>query len=321
MHTLKEYQAIAERNIQENPHRDEPISLYEPIHYTMEAGGKRLRPAMALMACEMACGDYRPALNIAHALEMFHNFTLLHDDIMDKSDMRRGQPTVHKKWDNNTAILSGDAMVMLAYELLSRTESPNLSRMVRRFTQAGLNVCRGQQYDMDFEQAPAISLPQYMEMIRLKTAELLSVSLELGAMAGGAPDAMLAQLHSYGTQLGLAFQLQDDYLDSFGDEGTFGKATGSDIVNNKKTWLLISALEQATGQQKDKLLQSIEMPIRKREEKTQTVLGIYRELGLDRQINERIGQHLALAKEAIRQTGGPTETALELLAKLENRKK
>jgi geranylgeranyl diphosphate synthase type II len=273
------------------------------------------------MACEMAGGDYRPALDIAHALEMFHNFTLLHDDIMDKSQMRRGKPAVHKKWGENTAILSGDAMVMLSYKLLGSTAVPNMEQIARRFTEAGLNVCRGQQYDMDFERSMDVRIDQYMEMIRLKTAELLSVSLELGALAGGAGREMVGQLRAYGTSLGLAFQLQDDYLDSFGDERTFGKPTGSDIANNKKTWLLISALQEARGKDKETLMEILESPLAERGGGVGKVLHIYRQLGLDKKIKQATAHYLAQARQAIQDYAKAAPTAIELLNKLENRNK
>ena len=219
----------------------EPKGLYEPIGYALAAGGKRLRPLLCLTACSLFGGDEKKALPAALALEVFHNFTLLHDDVMDHASVRRGRPCVHKKWDENTAILSGDAMLIEAYKLLSQLPAELLSPVLTWFNQMAIEVCEGQQYDVENEQKADVSLADYMEMIRLKTAVLLATSLRIGAYIGGANEQDQTAIYQFGILIGEAFQIQDDYLDCFGDEQTFGKAIGGDIREGKKTWLWLKA--------------------------------------------------------------------------------
>jgi len=222
----------------------EPELLYAPIGYSMTGGGKRLRPMLVLLACALYADDVRPALPAAAAVEMFHNFTLLHDDIMDHAAVRRGKPSVFAKWGENAAILSGDAMLICAYRLLAQSPEARLPELLNVFNEMALQVCEGQQYDMDFEQKPKVSVVEYMHMIELKTSVLLAGSAVIGAILGGASEEDCRKLRRFGIELGLAFQLQDDLLDSYGDE-RLGKVIGGDILEGKKTYLMITAMSHA----------------------------------------------------------------------------
>ena len=213
-----------------------PKSLYDPIEYILSLGGKRIRPALVLMACNLYKENVDTAVNPALGLEVFHNFTLLHDDLMDDADKRRNKPTVHKVWNANTAILSGDAMLIAAYQLIGETESESLKEILDLFTRTALEICGGQQYDMEFESRTDVTEEEYIEMIRLKTAVLLACALKMGAIMGNAPKADAETLYQFGINIGLAFQLQDDLLDVYGDTATFGKNIGGDILCNKKTF-------------------------------------------------------------------------------------
>ena len=227
-----------------------PKELYEPIEYTMHLGGKRLRPAMLIAANQMFGGDTSQVRSAAIGIETFHNFTLLHDDLMDKSPLRRGMPTVYCKWDQNTAILSGDTMLSLATKYILAQNHPNFYKIVSCFNETAIGVYEGQQYDMNFETRTDVTIPEYMEMIRLKTAVLLAGALKLGALYTSANDTDIAHLYSFGTHFGLAFQLQDDLLDAYGDVKVLGKQTGQDILDNKKTFLYLKALENTPQHQK-----------------------------------------------------------------------
>lgn len=237
-----------------------PVQLYEPISYTLELGGKRLRPVMALMACQLFGEDPQRAMMPAVGLEIFHNFTLLHDDVMDRADMRRGRPTVHAKWNANVAILSGDAMFALASSLIAQAPAESLSSVLNTFNGLALGVCEGQQYDMNFETQAKVEMAEYMEMIRLKTAVLLAGALQIGALVAGAPGPAVQHLHAFGTRIGLAFQLQDDLLDLYADEAKFGKKIGSDIRENKKTFLYIKALELLDWDDRTRLEETFRTP-------------------------------------------------------------
>ena len=251
---------IIEKSLSELGYADqEPRALFEPIGYTLSLGGKRVRPLLCLLACRLYSDNIATALPIARALEVFHNFTLLHDDLMDKSPIRRGQPTVYRKWNDNTAILSGDAMSIEAYRSLEGIESPQLLfKVLPFFNKMAIEICKGQQYDMDFEEREHVSVAEYIEMIRLKTAVLLGAALRLGALAAGAYDSDAQILDEVGQALGLAFQIQDDYLDVYGDEKTFGKPIGGDIMNGKKTLMLLytqAKLERDDRAELDRLMQ------------------------------------------------------------------
>ncbi len=231
----------------------EPQGLYAPIAYALSSGGKRLRMQLVLAGCRLVGGNEQDALPFAEAIEVFHNFTLLHDDVMDRADVRRGKPTVHIQWNDNTAILSGDQMLIEAYRLLEGVPQQHLPQLLRLFTKTATEICEGQQYDVDFEQRDDVQISDYIEMIRLKTSVLLAAALQGGAIIGGANETEQQALYNYGIHLGLAFQIQDDLLDCFGDPETFGKAIGGDISCNKKTYLLLSARDNADEKQRAEL--------------------------------------------------------------------
>ena len=257
-----------------------PAGLYEPVDYTMASGGKRVRPALTLMACNLFCEDIEKALMPAIALEFFHNFTLLHDDVMDNADLRRNRPTVHKRWNENTAILSGDAMLILAYQYMCQAQPEILPALLDTFSRTALEVCEGQQYDMDFEQRTDVSIDEYLQMIRLKTAVLLAACLKTGAICGGANATNSELLYRFGISLGLAFQIQDDWLDVYADQDVFGKAIGGDILSGKKTYLLLTAFEKADEKTRWELsacLNDQKMPAG---EKISKVITIYNHLGV-----------------------------------------
>lgn len=243
--TLKDYILLFSNYLNKNNSIQEPKSLYEPMQYILDLGGKRIRPVLALISAEGFGGNVQDALSTAMAVEVFHNFTLLHDDIMDHALLRRGKPTVHEKWNVNTAILSGDVMVIKAYHYIENYEPEVFKSLTQLLTKTATEVCEGQQYDMDFEIQKEVTLPQYMEMIRLKTAVLLGASLQMGAIVAKASPENQQKIYDFGEQIGLAFQLQDDFLDTFGNVETFGKQIGGDIVENKKTWLYLKTLTLA----------------------------------------------------------------------------
>jgi geranylgeranyl diphosphate synthase type II len=256
-----------------------PEKLYEPIHYVLSLGGKRIRPILMMMAYQLYKDDVDKILNQAVGIEMYHNFTLLHDDLMDCADKRRGNPTVHVKWNNNAAILSGDAMTILAYQYMSLCDTRYLPSVLKTFTQTALEICEGQQMDMDFEIRDDVSETEYIEMIRLKTAVLLAGSLKIGAILGGAFDKDASLLYDFGIQIGLAFQLQDDYLDVYGDVKSFGKNIGGDILCNKKTYLLIKTIELADDESMMQLKHWLESDD-KSEKKIKAVTDIYNKLDI-----------------------------------------
>lgn len=270
-----------------------PPELYDPIRYIMSLGGKRMRPLLTLMAAYLFTDDWKKAVRPALAVEVFHNFTLMHDDIMDQAPLRRGQPTVHEKWNPNIAILSGDVMLVRAYELLLNVESDQLKPAMARFTQTAAEVCEGQQMDMNFETRWDVTEAEYIDMIRLKTSVLLGYALELGGLIGKADAESVAHLYEGGVNIGLGFQLKDDLLDVYGDPAKFGKQVGGDIIANKKTFLLIEALEQASGSIKDELTDWLNRSEFDKAKKVKAVTTIYDQLGI-RQITEaRINSYFA----------------------------
>ena len=255
-----------------------PHELYLPIGYALESGGKRIRPALVLMACDLFGGTKDDAMGAALAIEVFHNFTLLHDDIMDNAETRRNRLTVHKKWNANTAILSGDAMMIKSYEFLENTPAHLWTKLFPIFTRTALEVCEGQQYDMNFEICEEVALDEYFNMIRLKTAVLLGAALQLGAIIGGASDDDAQHLYDFGIAIGIAFQLKDDYLDTFGDEKSFGKRIGGDIVCGKKTFLLINALKQSTNDDRLLIQNTLADKLMSEEQKIRTITAVYEKL-------------------------------------------
>nr|WP_262908668.1 polyprenyl synthetase family protein [Hymenobacter translucens] len=285
----------------------EPEALYEPIRYIMALGGKRIRPLLTLLGAHLFTDELGPVVRPALATEVFHNFTLLHDDIMDQAPLRRGQPTVHEKWNANVAILSGDVMLVRAYELFLDVEPQLLPGILRKFSRTAAEVCEGQQWDMLFETKPDVSIGQYLDMIRLKTAVLLGFSLELGALLGGAAPADADLLRQFGVDVGLAFQLRDDLLDVYGDAATFGKRVGGDIVSDKKTFLLLTAQAQATAAHQAVLNQHIGQPVVNAEAKVAAITAVYNELGIREQTEACINRYFQRALEHLGQVAAPAE--------------
>lgn len=286
-----------ERHISQLPLPDDPSMLYTPIRYALDEGGKRMRPVLTLLAYNLFADDVERALPAAMAVEIFHNFTLLHDDIMDNAAMRRGRPSVYAKWGNNVAILSGDVMLIEAYKQLQGVSQEYLPRVLERFNTMSSQVCEGQQYDMDFETRQKVAVVEYMNMIELKTAALLSGSMTIGAILAGASESDVNKIYRAATEVGLAFQLQDDLLDSYGDE-RLGKKIGGDILEGKKTYLMIISLSHATEEQREVLRSTHLRTDLTDEQKIQTVKALYDELGApamtEQQINLRISRAVAI---------------------------
>ncbi|TKB97790.1 polyprenyl synthetase family protein [Pedobacter cryophilus] len=280
MHSIKELQQIIDQAVKETTYPAEPKELYEPISYLMSLGGKRLRPALVLMATDLFNGDIKAALAPALAIELFHNFTLMHDDIMDKAPLRRGKPTVHAKWNESVAILSGDVMFVKAYKMMIQVKPDILIQVLEIFNTTAVGVCEGQQIDMNFELRDEVSVAEYIEMIRLKTAVLLGGALKIGALIGEASETDAQHLYEFGENLGIAFQLQDDILDVYGDPEKFGKQVGGDIISNKKTFLLITALALAKGDVLEELNHWLSLKEFNPEEKVMAVRAIYDQLGI-----------------------------------------
>ena len=265
-----------------------PSSLYEPIRYVLSMGGKRIRPVLMLLSYNMFRENPEEILMPACALETYHNYTLLHDDLMDNADLRRGHETVHRKWDANTAILSGDSMLVLAYQRMAQCDKQKMPEVLSLFTETALEIGEGQQYDMDFEHRNNVTEDEYIEMIRLKTSVLLACAMKIGAILAGASKEDADNLYRFGEQIGLAFQLQDDYLDVYGDTRVFGKAIGGDITSNKKTYMLINAMLRANDTQRAELEKWISATEFDREEKIAAVTRLYNEIGIDKLAQEKI---------------------------------
>lgn len=284
---------------------ERPDTLYAPIRYIMGLGGKRIRPLLTLLGAHLFTDELSGIIRPALATEVFHNFTLLHDDLMDQAPLRRGQATVHEKWNPNVAILSGDVMLVRAYELLLDVEPALLPTVLRRFGQTAAEVCEGQQWDMNFETEPQVSIAQYLDMIRLKTAVLLGFCLELGARLAGASEEDAEHLRQFGTDIGLAFQLRDDLLDVYGDAATFGKRVGGDIVSDKKTFLLLTAQAQANESQQFILRQLIAQPVTDADAKVAAVRGIYDELNIRSQTEALINDYFQDALQHLERVAAP----------------
>lgn len=287
----KEFIAALEKEVQELELNAQPIELYEPIRYLMALGGKRMRPVFALMAYHLFKSDWQKAVAPSLAIEVFHNFTLMHDDIMDKAPLRRGKMTVHEKWNENIAILSGDVMLVKAYDYLNKVKDLSLEEfqyLVHRFNITAAEVCEGQQYDMNFESRTEVSIEEYLEMIRLKTSVLVGFSLEMGALLAGESRQVASKLYRIGELVGLGFQLKDDILDVYGNPETFGKQPGGDILSNKKTYLLISALQQAENELSETLVYWLSEKAPQGTEKVQAVTAIYNVLGIREQAEQKV---------------------------------
>lgn len=274
-----------------------PVELYQPISYILKLGGKRIRPVLTLMACNLFSDEFEDSIHPALAVEIFHNFTLLHDDIMDKALMRRNHATVHQKWNENIAILSGDAMNIIAYQHLCRTQRKYIPELIDIFSKVAIEICEGQQLDMNFENLNNVTIPEYLEMIRLKTAVLLATSLEIGAICGCAGNTEREQLYNFGLNLGLAFQVQDDLLDAFGTEEEFGKNIGGDILACKKTFLYLKALELSSEKQRQELFSIYNASGNK--EKIKRVLEIYDELNVKNHASRTVEYYTENAMKAL----------------------
>ena len=283
---LQAYLQYVEKSIAEINFPKTPASLYEPMTYILSLGGKRIRPVLTLMSSDIFCGDFSKAKNAACAVELFHNFSLIHDDIMDNAPLRRGQKTVHEKWNTNIAILSGDAMLIEAYKLLIQYSPEISSELIDLFNKTAIAVCEGQQMDMDFENSDVVSKEDYLEMIRLKTAVLLGCSFKMGAVIANTSAENQKDIYNFGVNLGIAFQLQDDILDLYADQSQFGKQVGGDILANKKTYLLLSAIESADQSQKKDINAMLNME--KKEEKISLAKSLFHQLKVKEQAEEKM---------------------------------
>ena len=293
--------------LEQLPYDRQPQSLYEPIRYVLSLGGKRIRPVLMLMAYNLFKEHPEDILMPACGLETYHNYTLLHDDLMDHADLRRGHETVHKRWNANTAILSGDSMLVLAYQRMTQVPADKLARVLDCFTETALEIGEGQEYDMTFETRLDVSEAEYIEMIRLKTSVLVACATKIGAILADAPEADVERLYHFGERLGLAFQLQDDLLDVYGDPTVFGKAIGGDIVSNKKTYLLINAFNRADAVQRAKLSRWMEATTFDRQEKVAAVTQLYDALGIRQLCEEKINVYFRQAADSLGEVGVDTD--------------
>lgn len=289
-----------------------PESLYEPIKYVLSMGGKRIRPTLMLLAYNLYKENPEAILMNACALETYHNYTLLHDDLMDNADMRRGHLTVHKKWNDNTAILSGDSMLVLAFQRMMQCDEKHLKDILDLFTVTALEIGEGQQYDMEFETRNDVKEEEYIEMIRLKTSVLLACALKIGAILADASAEDADNLYKFGEQIGLAFQLQDDYLDVYGDSKVFGKEIGGDITSNKKTYMLINAFNKANAAQREELTRWVSARDFDRNEKVDAVTRLYNEIGIDQLAQDKIAYYFAQSKKYLDAVNVPEEKKEEL---------
>lgn len=296
------------------PFDRKPASLYAPVRYVLSMGGKRIRPSLMLMAYNLYKDKPEDICRQAIALEMYHNYTLLHDDLMDKADMRRGHETVHRKWDENTAILSGDQMYIMAFGMMSRCDPRKMAAVMRLFTETALEIGEGQQYDMDFEKRTDVTEAEYIEMIRLKTSVLLACALKIGAVLGEAPEEDACNLYKFGEQMGLAFQLQDDWLDVYGDPAVFGKAIGGDILCNKKTFMLINAFNRAGEEQRKELMRWVTAGNFDPKEKIAAVTSIYNEVGIGQLAEAEIKRYFDLSLSFLSRVSVPDDRKQVLTA-------
>lgn len=308
MSSIENYTRLIENTLARQDFDGQPTELYDPISYILSLGGKRLRPAMTLAACEMLGGSLDDAIMPAMGIEIFHNFTLLHDDIMDNAPLRRGKKTVHEKWNSNIAILSGDAMLVKAYQYVASVNKDILPHVLKSFSKAALEICEGQQYDLNFETQKEVSEEEYLEMIRLKTSVLLGCALEIGALVGSAKQTEAKKLYNFGVNIGIAFQIQDDLLDAFGNPEKFGKTPGGDILNDKKTLLAIHARKHATAQQK----QALEGNYPSDQEKVNTIKNIFEEAGSKEYALQKMDSYYRDALRNLDEVQGEAGIKLEL---------
>jgi geranylgeranyl diphosphate synthase type II len=324
MYDIDQLIAYFEQNLSVQQFGKQPKELYQPIHYTLKLGGKRIRPILTLMSCDMYSGDFQKALPQAIAIELFHNFTLIHDDIMDNAPIRRGRQTVYKKWNTNIAILSGDTLFALAYHYAQQADKEILPLILSVFNQTAIEVCEGQQYDLNFENTAQVGVDEYIEMIRLKTAVLFGASLKIGSLIGGASQADAQNLYDFGLNIGLGFQLKDDLLDTFGNEKLFGKKTGGDILTNKKTFLYLKALERSNPGPKATLLELYRIKPADEAGKIQQVKEIFESLAVVQDCNVLIDNYFQkgmslLEKLSIREAA--KESLREVARKMIHREK
>lgn len=314
MMTSQEILKLVNNHLDSLADERQPRHLYEPIEYVLSLGGKRIRPTLMLLAYNLYREHPEDILMPACGIETYHNYTLLHDDLMDQADLRRGHETVHKRWDANTAILSGDSMLVLAYQRMAQCRPDKLKEVIDVFTQTALEIGEGQQYDMDFEKRDDVTEDEYIEMIRLKTSVLLACALKIGAILGDASVEDADNLYRFGEKIGLAFQLQDDFLDVYGDPKVFGKAIGGDIVSNKKTYMLINAFNRANAQQRAELERLTQLKDFDRQEKIDAVTALYNDMGIDRLAQDKMAAYYEESKKYLAAVHVPTEKKRELTA-------
>jgi len=301
MHSVKQYQEFITDYLQSQQLGRQPENLYEPIQYILGLGGKRIRPVLTLMATEIFDTDYKKALPAALAVEVFHNFSLIHDDIMDDAPLRRGHETVHEKWNLNTGILSGDAMLILAYQYFEQYEPSVFRDLAKLFSKTALEVCEGQQWDVDFENRDDVTIAEYLKMIEYKTAVLVAAAMKMGAIIAQTSEQNANLIYEFGRNLGIAFQLQDDYLDAFGNPETFGKQVGGDIIENKKTHLYLKALAFASDTTREQLLHLFSIQPRDNTDKIASVKAIFEETGAAKATQEAIADYTQRAFDTLDQ--------------------
>jgi geranylgeranyl diphosphate synthase type II len=312
MQTIESYRNYLLEQIQEYTWVKEPKNLYHPIDYILKLGGKRLRPILALMTCDIFGGNPKNAVNAALCVEVFHNFTLIHDDIMDDAPLRRGKKTVHEKWDLNTGILSGDAMLIMAYQLLEVYQGNQFKDLVSLFSKTAIEVCEGQQYDIDFESRNDVTIPEYLKMIEYKTAVLVGAAMQMGAIVAGANKEDQNAIFDFGRYLGIAFQLQDDYLDAFGNPATFGKQVGGDIIENKKTYLYLKAMEFADEKDKKSMSDWFESHPADNVEKIEAVKRLFAVTGAKKTTQEAVEAYTNKAFTILSQLQLPEDKKAQL---------
>ena len=299
MHSISYYQEKIANHFSQIVSNKEPKNLYEPIEYILSLGGKRMRPVLTLMASEVSNVDCEKAIPAATAVEVFHNFSLIHDDIMDDAPLRRGNQTVHEKWDLNTGILSGDAMLILAYQFFENYEPATFQKLAKLFSKTALEVCEGQQYDVDFETRDDVTIPEYLKMIEFKTAVLVGAAMKMGAIVAETTEGNADLIYDFGLNLGIAFQLQDDYLDAFGNPETFGKQVGGDIIENKKTYLYLKAIEFSKAEEKQQLLHLFSIQPSENTDKIESVKTIFNASGASEATKKTIQEYTFKAFETL----------------------
>ena len=314
MKSSKEILKLVNDYLAQLPYERKPKSLYEPVEYVLSIGGKRIRPVLALMGYNLWKEDPERILMPAVGIETYHNYTLLHDDLMDQADMRRGHETVHRRWDANKAILSGDSMLVLAYQRMQQVPAEKLPAVLDLFTVTALEIGEGQEYDMDFETRNDVTEDEYIEMIRLKTSVLLACALKMGALLADAPQEDADRMYRLGEQIGLAFQLQDDLLDVYGDPAVFGKAIGGDITSNKKTYMLINAFNRANTKQRAELKRWVDAKTFNRKVKVAEVTRLYDEIGIRQLCEEKINYYFELASKTLSEVNVSEARKTELRA-------